>query len=51
MLSSANTLPKLYLSVIEDVIESIRELFCDEGVEERVLDNLRQSLTAALMSM
>ncbi|XP_016422718.1 TFIIA-alpha and beta-like factor isoform X2 [Sinocyclocheilus rhinocerous] len=42
MLSSANTLPKLYLSVIEDVIESIRELFCDEGVEGRVLDNLRQ---------
>ncbi|XP_042592107.1 TFIIA-alpha and beta-like factor isoform X1 [Cyprinus carpio] len=42
MLSNANTLPKLYLSVIEDVIESIRELFSDEGVEERVLDNLRQ---------
>ncbi|XP_059421426.1 TFIIA-alpha and beta-like factor [Carassius carassius] len=42
MLSNANTLPKLYLSVIEDVIESIRELFIDEGVEERVLDNLRQ---------
>uniref|UniRef100_A0A8C1PWS8 General transcription factor IIA, 1-like n=1 Tax=Cyprinus carpio TaxID=7962 RepID=A0A8C1PWS8_CYPCA len=42
MLSNAKTLPKLYLSVIEDVIESIRELFSDEGVEERVLDNLRQ---------
>ncbi|KAF4105358.1 hypothetical protein G5714_013020 [Onychostoma macrolepis] len=42
MLSNANSLPKLYLSVIEDVIESIRELFSDEGVEERVLDNLRQ---------
>ncbi|KAL1258755.1 hypothetical protein QQF64_009332 [Cirrhinus molitorella] len=42
MLSNANTLPKLYLSVIDDVIESIRELFYDEGVDERVLDNLRQ---------
>lgn len=42
MLSNANTLPKLYLSVIDDVMESVRELFCDEGVDERVLDNLRQ---------
>ncbi|KAK7147998.1 hypothetical protein R3I93_012336 [Phoxinus phoxinus] len=42
MLSNANILPKLYLSVIEDVMESLRELFCDEGVDEGVLDNLRQ---------
>ncbi|TSN95655.1 TFIIA-alpha and beta-like factor [Bagarius yarrelli] len=34
--------PKLYLSIIDDVIESVRELFIDEGVEERVLDELRQ---------
>lgn len=34
--------PKLYLSIIDDVIDSIRELFIDEGVEERVLDELRQ---------
>lgn len=34
--------PKLYLSIIDDVIESVRELFIDEGVEEKVLDELRQ---------
>ncbi|MCJ8749005.1 hypothetical protein PDJAM_G00171140 [Pangasius djambal] len=42
MLSNSNILPKLYLSIIDDVIESVRELFIDEGVEERVLDELRQ---------
>ncbi|XP_056315225.1 TFIIA-alpha and beta-like factor [Danio aesculapii] len=42
MLPNANTVPKLYLSVIEDVLESVRELFQDEGVEERVLEHLRQ---------
>uniref|UniRef100_A0A8C9X203 Uncharacterized protein n=1 Tax=Sander lucioperca TaxID=283035 RepID=A0A8C9X203_SANLU len=37
-----NTGPaKLYLSIIYDVIESIRELFLDEGLEDRVLDDLR----------
>ncbi|KAK3523224.1 hypothetical protein QTP86_022944 [Hemibagrus guttatus] len=34
--------PKLYLSIIDDVIESVREVFTDEGVEERVIDELRQ---------
>uniref|UniRef100_A0A8C9SVB3 Uncharacterized protein n=1 Tax=Scleropages formosus TaxID=113540 RepID=A0A8C9SVB3_SCLFO len=34
--------PKLYISVIDDVIESMREVFLDEGVEERVLEELRQ---------
>ncbi|XP_072526857.1 TFIIA-alpha and beta-like factor [Salminus brasiliensis] len=42
MLSNSNTLPKLYLSIIDDVMESIRELFLEEGVEEQVLDDLRQ---------
>uniref|UniRef100_A0A3Q4H995 Uncharacterized protein n=1 Tax=Neolamprologus brichardi TaxID=32507 RepID=A0A3Q4H995_NEOBR len=32
---------KLYLSIIDDVIDSVRELFLDEGVEDRVLDDLR----------
>lgn len=32
---------KLYLSVIDDVIESMRELFVEEGFEDRVLDDLR----------
>lgn len=32
---------KLYLSIIDDVIESMREIFLDEGLEDRVLDDLR----------
>lgn len=32
---------KLYLSIIDDVIESMRELFLDEGLEDRILDDLR----------
>uniref|UniRef100_A0A3Q2CLS0 General transcription factor IIA, 1-like n=1 Tax=Cyprinodon variegatus TaxID=28743 RepID=A0A3Q2CLS0_CYPVA len=32
---------KLYLSIIDDVIESMKELFLDEGLEDRVLDDLR----------
>ncbi|XP_018583192.1 transcription initiation factor IIA subunit 1-like isoform X2 [Scleropages formosus] len=43
MASSANShpLPKLYKSVIEDVINDVRELFLDEGVDEQVLVELR----------
>ncbi|KAM9016989.1 TFIIA-alpha and beta-like factor [Ara ararauna] len=33
---------KLYKSVIEDVIEGVRELFAEEGLEERVLQDLKQ---------
>lgn len=33
---------KFYLSIIDDVIESIRELFLDEGLEDRLVDDLRQ---------
>ncbi|NWH73829.1 TF2AY factor, partial [Piaya cayana] len=33
---------KLYKSVIEDVIEGMRELFAEEGVEEQVLKDLKQ---------
>ncbi|XP_061602048.1 TFIIA-alpha and beta-like factor [Cololabis saira] len=32
---------KLYLSIIDDVMESMKELFLDEGLEDRVLDDLR----------
>ncbi|XP_030627142.1 TFIIA-alpha and beta-like factor [Chanos chanos] len=49
MLSNSGALPKLYLSIIDDVIESIRELFLDEGVEERVLDELRQMWETKVM--
>ncbi|NXK49001.1 TF2AY factor, partial [Chauna torquata] len=34
--------PKLYKSVIEDVIEGVRELFAEEGVDEQVLKDLKQ---------
>ncbi|KAG7250119.1 hypothetical protein CRUP_005757, partial [Coryphaenoides rupestris] len=30
------------MSIIEDVIESVRELILDEGLEDRVLDDLKQ---------
>lgn len=29
------------MSIIDDVIENMRELFLDEGLEDRVLDDLR----------
>ncbi|NWR90426.1 TF2AY factor, partial [Furnarius figulus] len=32
----------LYKSIIEDVIEGVRELFAEEGVEEQVLKELKQ---------
>ncbi|KAK1148897.1 transcription initiation factor IIA subunit 1-like isoform X1 [Acipenser oxyrinchus oxyrinchus] len=43
MASSANSnpVPKLYRSVIEDVINDVRELFLDEGVDEQVLLELK----------
>ncbi|KAF6104128.1 hypothetical protein HJG60_011170 [Phyllostomus discolor] len=37
-----NIQPKLYRSVIEDVIEGVRDLFAEEGVEEQVLKDLKQ---------
>lgn len=39
--------PKLYKSVIEDVINEVRELFLDEGVDEQVLLELK-TVTALL---
>ncbi|NWS15789.1 TF2AY factor, partial [Pachyramphus minor] len=32
----------LYKSIIEDVIEGVRELFAEEGVEEQILKDLKQ---------
>ncbi|CAH2255086.1 TFIIA-alpha and beta-like factor [Pelobates cultripes] len=34
--------PKLYKSIIEDVIEGVSELFAEEGVDEQVLKELKQ---------
>uniref|UniRef100_H3CWE9 General transcription factor IIA, 1 n=1 Tax=Tetraodon nigroviridis TaxID=99883 RepID=H3CWE9_TETNG len=43
MASSANSnpVPKVYKSVIDDVINEVRELFLDEGVDEQVLLELK----------
>ncbi|XP_030627879.1 transcription initiation factor IIA subunit 1 isoform X1 [Chanos chanos] len=51
MASSANSnpVPKLYRSVIEDVISEVRELFLDEGVDEQVLMELRTLWESKLM--
>ncbi|XP_007952187.1 stonin-1 [Orycteropus afer afer] len=40
--NSSKYSPKLYRSVIEDVIERVRSLFAEEGVEEQVLKDLKQ---------
>uniref|UniRef100_A0A8C2YYE8 Uncharacterized protein n=1 Tax=Cyclopterus lumpus TaxID=8103 RepID=A0A8C2YYE8_CYCLU len=42
---------KLYLSIIDDVIESMRELFLDEGLEDRVLDDLKHVSYIALLNV
>ncbi|XP_052390906.1 transcription initiation factor IIA subunit 1 [Carassius gibelio] len=43
MASSANSnqVPKLYQTVMDDVISEVRELFLDEGVDEQVLMELK----------
>uniref|UniRef100_A0A3Q4AB38 Uncharacterized protein n=1 Tax=Mola mola TaxID=94237 RepID=A0A3Q4AB38_MOLML len=40
-MASTSPIPKLYKSVIEDVINEVRELFLDEGVDEQVLLELK----------
>uniref|UniRef100_A0A673CLQ4 General transcription factor IIA, 1-like n=1 Tax=Sphaeramia orbicularis TaxID=375764 RepID=A0A673CLQ4_9TELE len=40
---------KLYLSIIDDVIESMKELFLDEGLEDRILDDLRHLWESKMM--
>ncbi|XP_074753500.1 TFIIA-alpha and beta-like factor [Athene noctua] len=41
-MAHVNPVPKLYKSIIEDVIEGVRELFAEEGLEEQVLKDLKQ---------
>jgi hypothetical protein len=41
---------KLYNTVIEDVIAGVREAFLDEGVDEQVLQELKQIWETKLMS-
>ena len=41
---------KLYNSVIEDVIAGVRDAFLDEGVDEQVLQELKQIWETKLVS-
>ncbi|KFO18460.1 TFIIA-alpha and beta-like factor isoform X2 [Fukomys damarensis] len=41
-MAGINPVPKLYRSIIEDVIEGVRDLFAEEGIEEHVLKDLKQ---------
>ncbi|KAM9804172.1 TFIIA-alpha and beta-like factor [Neosynchiropus ocellatus] len=49
MMSNKGPVAKLYLSIIDDVIESMRELFQDEGLEDRVLDDLKHLWETKMM--
>ncbi|CAK6951669.1 TFIIA-alpha and beta-like factor [Scomber scombrus] len=49
MLTNTGPVAKLYLSIIDDVIESMRELFLDEGLEDRALDELRHLWESKMM--
>ncbi|XP_072266385.1 TFIIA-alpha and beta-like factor [Pyxicephalus adspersus] len=44
-----NPVPKLYKSIIEDVIEGVSELFVEEGVDEQVLKELKRLWETKLM--
>lgn len=39
---ASSSVPKLYYSVIEDVIANVRDAFIDEGVDEQALTELKQ---------
>ncbi|XP_053408446.1 transcription initiation factor IIA subunit 1-like [Mercenaria mercenaria] len=41
-MTTPNYARKLYFSVVEDVISNVREAFLDEGVDEQVLQELKQ---------
>ncbi|CAL1682901.1 unnamed protein product [Lasius platythorax] len=50
MALSQTSVLKLYNTVIEDVIAGVRESFIDEGVDEQVLQELKQIWEAKLMA-
>lgn len=41
---------KLYFAVIDDVIANVRDSFLDEGVDEQVLQEMKQVWTNKLMA-
>jgi len=48
--SSAASVLKLYQLVIEDVVTNVRDAFLDEGVDEQVLQEMKQIWTNRLMA-
>ncbi|XP_069464509.1 TFIIA-alpha and beta-like factor [Ambystoma mexicanum] len=46
---NANPVPKLYRSIIEDVIDNVAEIFAEEGIDEQVLKDLRQLWESKVM--
>nr|CAB3251281.1 TFIIA-alpha and beta-like factor [Phallusia mammillata] len=47
--SNPNQVSKLYQTVIDDVINNIRESFLDDGVDEQVLQELKQTWEAKVV--
>ncbi|XP_030051695.1 TFIIA-alpha and beta-like factor [Microcaecilia unicolor] len=47
--ASSNPVPKLYRSIIEDVIDAVSDLFVEEGVDEQVLKDLKQLWESKIM--
>jgi len=43
-MAGSNVVAKLYRGVMEDVIKNVRESFLNEGVDEQVLQELKQVL-------
>ncbi|KAI7690004.1 Transcription initiation factor IIA subunit 1 [Sarcoptes scabiei] len=42
-MASAASVPKFYKSVIDDVIQSMREIFLDDGIDEQVIQEFKQT--------
>nr|XP_033793645.1 TFIIA-alpha and beta-like factor isoform X2 [Geotrypetes seraphini] len=47
--ANSNPVPKLYRSIIEDVIDAVSDLFVEEGVDEQVLKDLKQLWESKIM--
>ena len=41
-LISSSRQPRLYRTVVDDVVKNVRESFLNEGVDEQVLQELKQ---------
>nr|XP_056709374.1 TFIIA-alpha and beta-like factor [Euleptes europaea] len=48
-MAHGNPVPKFYKSIIEDVIEGVRDVFAEEGVDEQVLKELKRRWETKVM--